>query len=54
MIFAPGTFDDAPCRLDRPALEFTRRQHAGPGIEYLQHVGARRELPEQVLDRILH
>ena len=40
-------------RLDRPALEFARRQHAGPGIEDLQHVGAGLELAEQILDRIL-
>ena len=58
MILASGTcrahaFDDAPGRLDRPALEFARRQHAGPGVENLQHVGAGLELAEQILDRVL-
>ncbi len=33
-------FDDAFRRFDRPALEFARWQHAGPGIEDLQYVGA--------------
>jgi len=45
MILAPGTFaphalDNEQGRLDRPALEFTRRQNAGPGVEDLQHIGA--------------
>ena len=58
MIFASGAlpahaFDDAPRRLDRPALKFARRQHAGPGVEDLQHVGAGLELSEQILDRVL-
>ena len=33
--------------------EFARRQHAGPGVEDLQHVGAGLELAEQILDRVL-
>ena len=58
MIFASGifpahAFDDAPGRPGRPAFEFARRQHAGPGVENLQHVGAGLELPEQILNRIL-
>ena len=58
MIFASGhlpahAFDDAPGRLDRPARKFTGRQHAGPGIEDLQHVRAGLELSHQILDRIL-
>ena len=51
--FLAHALDDAPGRLDRPAREFARRQHAGPGVENLQHVGAGLELPEQILDRIL-
>ena len=58
MIFASGTFaahacDDAAGRLDRPARKFARRQHAGPGVEDLQHVGAGVELAEQIVNRVL-
>ena len=58
MIFASGTclrdaFDDPFRRFDRPALKFARRQHAGPGIEDLQHVGAGLELAKEILNRVL-
>ena len=58
MIFASGTCSRTPStmrlrRFDRPALEFARRQDAGPGVEDLQHVGAGLELSEQILDRVL-
>src|SRR5258707_1374976 len=50
--FSAHALDNAAGRLDRPALEFARRQHTGPGVENLQHVGAGLELSQQILDRV--
>ena len=47
-------FDDFSRRLDAPALELIRPQHAGPGVEDLQTFGACFELPDQIIDRPLH
>ena len=38
-------------RRDAPAIEFGRRQHAGPGIEDLHRFRARRQLTDQVFGR---
>jgi hypothetical protein len=47
-----NAFHDPPRRLDRPALKLARQQHAGPGFEDLQHVGAGSELRQQMRDRV--
>jgi hypothetical protein len=52
--FPAHALDDAAGRLNRPACEFARRQHAGPGVENLQRVGTGLELAEQILDRVLY
>ena len=51
---AEKQLDDLLRRLDTPALELIRPQHAGPGIENLHAFGAGLQLSNQVLDRALH
>jgi hypothetical protein len=49
--FPRDVCDDLPHRLDAPAREFGRRQHAGPGVEDLHRIRAGAQLLDEIARR---